>query len=518
MVNEQIQTNLEATICQGATYEFDNQILREANTYTTTLQSATGCDSIVTLKLMVNEQIQTNIEATICQGATYEFDNQILREANTYTTTLPSATGCDSIVTLKLMVNEQIQTNLEETICFGETYSFNGKAFNQSGTYDTLLTSATGCDSIIILKLTVNEQIETNLERTICSDETYNFNGQTINQSGTYDTLFTSATGCDSIVTLKLIVNEQIQTNTEATICEGATYEFDNQLLSEANTYTTTLQSATGCDSTVILKLNVLTTIKEELDMISICEGESYRFGNQVLTTENLYYDTISATNGCDSIIQELMLEVIPGVFVEAKIDTFIFNRPPKEIELAILKNDIYTPTANVTITILSQPQSGNIEPENIVLDKIEWPLPDELPATDFFIYEICLEQEGCEITCSTASVYLFFNQTCINAAIKEIPKAFAPNSIHSENKAFDPFLTFIEAGCQIQKNHVNLTILNRWGEVVFRSKGKVPWNGKGRRRSGGRLLPPNIYYYVFQYGKGKKDIVKGAINLVKLE
>ena len=45
------------------------------------------------------------MNASICQGQTYSFGNQNLVASGTYQTTLPAANGCDSIVTLNLLVN-----------------------------------------------------------------------------------------------------------------------------------------------------------------------------------------------------------------------------------------------------------------------------------------------------------------------------------------------------------------------------------------------------------------------------
>jgi len=79
---------------------------------------------------------------------------------------------------------------------------FNGQNLNISGTYlDTLITGS-GCDSIITLNLVIDPPLTGTLNQTICTGTTYLFNGQNLNISGTYlDTLITGS-GCDSILTL----------------------------------------------------------------------------------------------------------------------------------------------------------------------------------------------------------------------------------------------------------------------------------------------------------------------------
>lgn len=95
-----------ATTCLGNPYNWnDGNSYNASGTYTDTIQTTNGCDSIITLILTVNSADNTNITATITEGETYSFDSQTLTEAGTYTDTLQNINGCDSIVTLILTVN-----------------------------------------------------------------------------------------------------------------------------------------------------------------------------------------------------------------------------------------------------------------------------------------------------------------------------------------------------------------------------------------------------------------------------
>ena len=42
-----------------------------------------------------------------------------------------------------------------------------------------------------------------------------------------------------------------------------------------------------------------------------ICEGESYVFGSQTLTTSGVYEETFTSASGCDSVVT-LTLSVLP--------------------------------------------------------------------------------------------------------------------------------------------------------------------------------------------------------------
>ncbi|WP_165760276.1 hypothetical protein, partial [Niastella populi] len=109
-----------------------------------------------------------------------------------------------------LTVNPAVTSTTEVTICANQLpYTWNGNTYNTAGSYDVTLTSATGCDSIATLVLSVNPAVTSTTEVTVCANQLpYTWNGNTYNAAGSYDvTLASSAAGCDSIATLILTVN-----------------------------------------------------------------------------------------------------------------------------------------------------------------------------------------------------------------------------------------------------------------------------------------------------------------------
>ena len=295
-------TELSATICAGTSYSFDNQLLAESGVYTAVLTAANGCDSTITLSLDVLPVSTTNLEASICAGTAYEFNGETLMESGSYSATLTGDNGCDSTVVLQLTVLPTASTQLAITICTGEAYPFNGEMLTETGHYEANLTGSNGCDSTATLELTVLPALQTSLQASICAGQTFEFLGEPLGDPGTYTAVLTSTDGCDSTVTLQLDVLPVAFTNLSAAICKGSTYEFNGQSLEQGGVYTAVLGSVNGCDSTVILELTVLPEIIEPLSA-SICSGESYPFAGQSLTTPGMYSATFLAANGCDSTV-----------------------------------------------------------------------------------------------------------------------------------------------------------------------------------------------------------------------
>ncbi len=115
--------------------------------------------------------------------------------------------SCDSIVVLTLTVQPALTGAYSQTICAGQSVSFNGLQLNTAGTYADTLQTIGGCDSIVTLTLSVNNVLQTTLQDTICNGDSYLFGGNNIQQSGIYSDTLVSVNGCDSIVTLQLFVN-----------------------------------------------------------------------------------------------------------------------------------------------------------------------------------------------------------------------------------------------------------------------------------------------------------------------
>jgi uncharacterized protein YceK len=299
-----------AEICDGDSYIFGTQTLTTAGVYTETFISLSGCDSLVELTLTVNPIYNETDAATICDGDSYIFGTQTLTTVGVYTETFTSVSGCDSIVELTLTVNPTYNETDAATICVGDSYTFGTQTLTTSGVYTETFTLVQGCDSIVELTLTVNPTYNETDAATICDGDSYTFGTQTLTTSGVYSETFTSVQGCDSLVELTLNVVTSFNETTTATICDGDSYTFGTQTLTTAGVYSETFISVTGCDSLVELTLSVVTSFNET-DVATICDGDSYTFGTQTLTTTGVYTETFISVTGCDSLV-ELTLTVNP--------------------------------------------------------------------------------------------------------------------------------------------------------------------------------------------------------------
>ena len=175
------------------------------------LSNVAGCDSIVTLQLTINHGTH-NVETEIaCES--YTWHGQDYTASGTYTYSYANTNGCPSADTLYLTINHGVTGIDEQTAC--DSYAWiDGTVYTESTntpTYTYAGAAANGCDSTVTLHLTINESTTVEYYLTINeSDLPYTYGDTTFEpgtvQSGDYTFYLTTVDGCDSIIVLHLTV------------------------------------------------------------------------------------------------------------------------------------------------------------------------------------------------------------------------------------------------------------------------------------------------------------------------
>lgn len=141
----------------------------------------------------------------------------------------------------------------------------------------------------------------TNTSAIICEGESYEFAGQSLTEAGTYTQSYQTQGPCDSIVTLTLTVNPLDTNEYSESLCLGeVSYLTDNQYLQAGHfVETATYQNIQGCDSTLIYHIYVDSTIFIE-GWAHVPYGEV--FLGQVITQSGWYGSTDTSEFGCVTI------------------------------------------------------------------------------------------------------------------------------------------------------------------------------------------------------------------------
>lgn len=305
--------------CNGTAVHVGTSIYNTPGIYHDTLTSISGCDSIVVTTLMVSPIHADTLHVSICQQETYLFGGTSYGNTGFYNDTLTSVQGCDSILTLSLIVHPYKYNTINQSICQGSDFVMGGNNYNLPGLYRDTLPTAT-CDSVITLNLTVLANQHNTITQSICQGSSYTVGSYTHSLAGIYTDTIASVQGCDSIVTLTLTVLPNKYNTITQSICQGSSYVVGNHTHTQSGIYTDTIASAQGCDSIITLNLKVL-PYKHSAITQNICQGDSYTLGGHTYTLPGVYTDTLS-TATCDSIVA-LTLNVLPRPVLSTDLHPF---------------------------------------------------------------------------------------------------------------------------------------------------------------------------------------------------
>lgn len=197
-------------ICKGDSFAFKGNFYKETGVYHGL------CEDCSELFLKVLGEDTTKLFVEIEEGETYEFGDDVLTSTGVYSRVLESHSGCDSVVSLDLQVLHRcIPTNFEfsEFICEGENFVWDSETFSEAGKYEKMYVSSSGCDSVVVLNLSVLPKSNTLIKETINQGESfneYNFSIPMQEDPGifTFWQDHTNYLGCDSVVCLELSVIE----------------------------------------------------------------------------------------------------------------------------------------------------------------------------------------------------------------------------------------------------------------------------------------------------------------------
>ncbi len=301
------------SVCNGGSVQVGNNIYTASGTYLDTLVSANGCDSTVTTVLNVLPPASFTQNVAICNGGSVQVGSNIYTAGGTYLDTLAAANGCDSTVTTILTVTPIASLSVTQnlSLCNGDSVQVGSSTYTASGTYVDVFPAVNGCDSTVTTILNVRPVASFAQNASICNGGSIQVGSNSYTVAGTYFDTLVTANGCDSTVTTVLAVLPGVSFAQNVSICNGGSIQVGSNSYTAAGTYVDTLAGMNGCDSTVTTVLAVL-PVASFAQNLSICDGGSIQVGNNSYTASGTYLDTLAAANGCDSAVTTV-LTVLPG-------------------------------------------------------------------------------------------------------------------------------------------------------------------------------------------------------------
>lgn len=197
----------------------------------------------------------TIVPVDACDSYTWSQNGQTYTTSGNYTEVLTGSTGCDSTVTLDLSIYSPNDVTTNQIACDSFTWNANGQTYYATTTVVENLTTSQGCPYQHTLNLTVNNGFDSIEYVTACAPYVWGVNGTSYTISGQYTETFSAANGCDSTIILNLTIapnlTADITANTDGSLSTtfgGMVnwYDCDNDQVLSGETGTSFIPTSNG--------------------------------------------------------------------------------------------------------------------------------------------------------------------------------------------------------------------------------------------------------------------------------
>ena len=136
----------------------------------------------------------------------------------------------------------------------------------------------------------------------LCDGQSINIGSNIYDSAGNYIDTLVASNGCDSILYSNISVFPSAGWQQSFLLCSGDNITVGSHVYSSPGNYIDTLSALNGCDSIVYTNISVAPlTVWQQA--VSICDGDSVLVGNSTYQSAGYYIDTLSYPNICDTIM-----------------------------------------------------------------------------------------------------------------------------------------------------------------------------------------------------------------------
>lgn len=382
------------------------------------------------------------------------------------------------------------QSDIQKEICFGESFAIGGEVFDQSGQYQLTLIDQFGCDSILTLDLLVRDQLSIDRQsqdHIRCAGDSVEVQLESNAQGPIY-------TWNDGTVSATRTLGPG---NYEVSVVDDLGCHGDPHIFSLTNPESLFLEIATT-DEPCPGDANGTAT----LEIIGGLPPYQYQWqGNDwQSSTSSLQLSNLSPADYSILIQDDNQCQQVANFNIQAReaVEVFIETTEPRADG-----NSAY-------LSVLSEPalhfESYSWTGPNLLCDDCPNPLLQPLPPI-FSLYHVTLIEQvlGCRY------------EAQIEVKLRDgiyLSNAFSPNG----DGANDYFFLQAHPGCV--EEVISFNIYNRWGAFLFAQATPLPnmesqgWDGNFK----GQPMPPGVYVYTARLRliTGEEVFKKGSVNLVR--
>ena len=489
------------THCDTYTWIDGNTYTSSNNTATHMLTNSVGCDSLVTLDLIIlNSSSGTDVQIH-CDNYTWIDGNTYTSSNNIASHILTNSVGCDSLVTLDLTILNSSTGTDTQIHCDSYTWIDGNTYTSSTNTPSLVFTNSVGCDSVITLNLTILNSTSGTDTQTHCDSYTW-IDGNTYTSSNNTAThILTNSVGCDSVVTLDLFINNS-NTGTDAIIhCNSYTWIDGNTYTSSNNTATHTLTNSQGCDSIVSLDLTILYS-STEIDTQIHCNEYTWINGRTYTSSNNTATITLNNSVGCDSIVTLNLIINYSDSIIESHQACQRFYWSINGVEYSQSGSYIVDSVNDFGCSYFARLDLEIFEPTFIddyvsSCGRYYWQKSgDYYQQSGVYTTKI----DGAPLCDTTATLHLNIESNSFF-----IPNTFTPN----EDRKNEVFKMYSKNTIQ----NFEMWVFNRWGQLYYSTDINTGWNGMFK----GQMSAIGVYAYMFKFNCSDESFVEvGTFTLIR--
>ena len=315
LLRDTLYGSIAPEICAGYSFIQNGDTMTRTGAYNQSLLTVGGCDSLLTINLLVRDTLRDTIHRTLCAGDYIDTNAHMgympISGVNypPYTTTgvytqylRDTATGCFMNFVIDLTVTDTTPDTIHRTICSGTSFDTLGVRYTIDSVYKIVIPDNTPCrQHKLVLFLTVNDTLRDTIRDTICAgaaiDTNHHLGYHPVSGHdyppyylpGVYTQyLRDTATGCFRNLVIELAVNDTLRDTLRETICAGAALDTNGHRgcvpVSGSNYPPYTLpgvykqylrDTVTGCYRSLVIILNVSDTLRDTIHS-TICAGAGF--------------------------------------------------------------------------------------------------------------------------------------------------------------------------------------------------------------------------------------------------
>lgn len=155
-VADTVLVQLDTAVCDGAGVVYNGQTLLPGTITPFVFEGFNGCDSTVLFEVIdLGQSFFQTIDTALCQGESLVWNGMTIPAGSSFTLNLNTAGGCDSVITIRVAELPEYLINESLTICEGDSALVFGTYQSQAGVYTQALQTQAGCDSTRVFTLEV---------------------------------------------------------------------------------------------------------------------------------------------------------------------------------------------------------------------------------------------------------------------------------------------------------------------------------------------------------------------------